>query len=41
MTTAEETFELFLQGVEIASPAIFEVPELQLTAELKDGVHCT
>lgn len=38
MTTAEETFELSLQGVEIPSPANFEVPELQLTAELKDGV---
>jgi len=38
MTTAEQTFELFLQGVEIPSPTIFDVPELQLTAELKPGV---
>ena len=36
MTTAEETFELSLQGVEIPSLANFEVPELQLSAELKD-----
>jgi hypothetical protein len=37
MTTAEQTFELSLQGVEIPLPANFEVPEQQLTAELKNG----
>jgi hypothetical protein len=38
MTTAEQTFELVLQGVEIPAPTIFDVPELQLSAELKPGV---
>jgi len=37
MTIAEQTFEFFLQGVEIPSHTIFDVPELQLTAELKPG----
>ena len=37
MTTSEQSFELLLAGVDISSSVRFDVPELQLAADLKDG----